>query len=642
MPRCKVDTDCPVRKSCDVETGRCAARGSRGGKRAVASAFKREAPKVQHKPRGMGWDKSWKLGMKGFNAYAAAKMRAAGLRFESRDLKCPTLPPLPCEAGEKKACRAPSGKFSPAPYQKTVAYLVHPETTVDRMLVAHRTGLGMTYTMILVLDNFFDDPRAKAIIFPNHTVRGGFYSELMKFPSRWRDFVVRQTGIECIDSDKDYARVVDTLALTGMLSKAGTPGFPRAPLRALLYTEAGRKSVYRGQNPLFNFGKKHHKGDPYDNMVVLMDEFHNLLHPEEAIRKRPPSMQSLARMKNSLERASSAVIVGLTATPVFTSQRDVRDILDVLRGHKYANAPTDEGFVSYFQELPENIFASVRPGPPPGTFPHVFKVDLKGDNLKEYVKAQRTHSKTLSGEKLMRKIHNYSSMSATYRAHTTPGAPLIKRMQEDPEGAATKLYHVVKDIMHVRRKTLVMVHRESGYKALQAMWKMMADEKEYPCPKSCWIGFYNEKRTSADIRNLKLFNCEGNKDGDLIRVAFVDSKFYEAGVSFFGVRRLIMVDVPTSWSSWMQRMGRVLRFCGHANLPAIERKVYIQMYVATRPSGDETSDEYFIKLLKRQNEELMGALHYLRDNAVDRSLMKVFDNESSVKRVLNAIKPQSA
>ena len=89
------------------------------------------------------WDYSKKQGTTGFNEYATKQMRAAGLLFQKKDLNCDREP----------------GKFVPSPPQKVIEYLIHPEISIDRFLIIHRTGLGKTFAMILGLNNYFKDLR---------------------------------------------------------------------------------------------------------------------------------------------------------------------------------------------------------------------------------------------------------------------------------------------------------------------------------------------------------------------------------------------------------------------------------------------------------------------------------------------------
>ena len=615
------------------------------------------------------WDKSMRQGTVGFRAYVEAKMRDAGLVFEKRHLVCPMAPPRTCvktlakpkkTAGggkscdnvsttkfvAKNTCNAPKAdQFPAAPFQQVVQFLVRPTTTVDRLLIAHRTGLGKTYAMILILDNFYSDPRPKVVVFPNAKVKKNFYMEMMKFPNRYRNFVLEQTGIKCLTGDvQELCLIESTLALKGRLGKAGSEGFPGGPMRAYTYTGLGRAAIERMEDPMFKFGKPEgHKGKPFDYTLILMDEFHNLIAPEPDVLQYPSAQRNLNRTSAWIQAAQESVIVGLTATPVINDPEDARRILDVIKGNKYKDA-TDEGFVSFFQDLPKEVFASVTPGPPPGVFPTLREFELTGENLQVYNCVESrlldldeqpkcpkgytlpTVTKALQPDsaELYNRLHHLSTMSRTYKSPMTKGYAFPSLIEQDPQSAATKLYHVVSDIIKYPVKTLVMLHRESGFKALQLMWETVSKSREYPCDKACWMSLYDPQ--PDDEAKLNLFNCEDNKDGQLVRVMFVDAKMYEAGVSFLGVRRLIMVDVPKRWSSWMQRIGRALRFCGHENLPRNERKVELIMYVARRPSGRKTSDEYFVEDLKRQNAEMMKALDYLRDTAaVDTNMYRAFE-----------------
>ena len=495
------------------------------------------------------WDSRWTLGMKGFNKYAQGKLK----HIKASSIACP---------------REGRG-YKPSPPQQVVSTLVHPATTVDRLLVAHLTGLGKTYSMILILNNFFDDPRAKAVVFPNREVQVNFYQEIMKFPSKWRDFVQRE--------QRKGESVVDTLAMTGKMHLAGKDGYPAAPLRALLYTTAGGSLVRRNESPLFKFRNKH-KVSPYDDMIILMDEVHKL-HEEQPHKL---AERAVSYLRQGLERARNSVIVGFTATPVVNSPMDARRLLDTLRGYKYAAAETDEGFVSFYQKLHKNVFAQPR-------FKTV-NVTLYGDNLDVYNK------KEIEG---VRDLHPYCNMSRTYRTSVRAGSPYALALKQDPKSTATKLHAIVKSVMKKRVRTLVLVHRESGFRAIKCIWNSLAKEKAI---------FLMEE---TEKHQLKGYN-EGQG-----RVVFADAKLYEAGVSFLNVRRLVIADVPLSWASWRQRIGRVLRFCGHDNR---KKKVKIDMFVARRPSGIPSEDERNLRKLDDEDTELTEAMQELRAVSVDRTV----------------------
>lgn len=59
-----------------------------------------------------------------------------------------------------------------------------------------------------------------------------------------------------------------------------------------------------------------------------------------------------------------------------------------------------------------------------------------------------------------------------------------------------------------------------------------------------------------------------------------DAKECSEGVSFFGVRRLLLVDVPLTAVDLMQRVGRAVRFMGHDRLSVDERRVDVRLYAA--------------------------------------------------------------
>ena len=61
------------------------------------------------------------------------------------------------------------------------------------------------------------------------------------------------------------------------------------------------------------------------------------------------------------------------------------------------------------------------------------------------------------------------------------------------------------------------------------------------------------------------------------RVMVADAKECGEGISFLGVRRLLLADVPVNAEEWMQRVGRAVRFMGHGTLPPDERHVQVRL-----------------------------------------------------------------
>merc|ERR1719453_1217456 len=73
-------------------------------------------------------------------------------------------------------------------HQEVVAFLLRPPSPVTRLLVDQPTGAGKTREIITVLDQYFYDRRVKVPIFPKAAVCRNFYEELLRWPSRYRDF----------------------------------------------------------------------------------------------------------------------------------------------------------------------------------------------------------------------------------------------------------------------------------------------------------------------------------------------------------------------------------------------------------------------------------------------------------------------
>lgn len=58
-------------------------------------------------------------------------------------------------------------------------------------------------------------------------------------------------------------------------------------------------------------------------------------------------------------------------------------------------------------------------------------------------------------------------------------------------------------------------------------------------------------------------------------------------VSFFGVRQIALVDMPDNAGEFVQRVGRAVRFNGHAGLPPEKSNVRVRLYCATLGGDDD-------------------------------------------------------
>ncbi len=146
----------------------------------------------------------------------------------------------------------------------------------------------------------------------------------------------------------------------------------------------------------------------------------------------------------------------------------------------------------------------------------------------------------------------------------------------------------------ILRRHWPMIDRNSGY---LPMFQILADQlnmkvlsvNDSMCKDSCFFGFAPKIDQSTQT-----FNKTGGSS-----VAVASRETYGTGVSFLGIRTLIIVDIPENVTTYLQNVGRVMRSCGYSNLPSNERKVELVMFAAELYKGKtKTADDFYLKKLK--------------------------------------------
>lgn len=377
---CHVDTDCGADAICDA--GRCVPRKRSEGSRATTtdpppteSPPTRRRPTDDNAPAAVAhYPRQWERspGDEGFNDYVDGLLRRAGLD-----------PAMRCGRGKEDRL-----------YQRVLAWLVHPQTPIRRLLVAWQLGMGKTIGMLRVLDNFFDEEWPKILLFPNAELVDNFYQEFASTPNRYmrhfQSLFPRERWPE-----KDAEEDDDASSASSSSADAGKGGlaarraafvvrvrrfmeaWPKntgtatgsglaAPLRAFTFDEAAGTAFL--DNPTLRWPMK---GDPgyvlrkgdacFRRTVLLIDEAHNLLHPPATAAAG--SAERMAVLRRRVEGARRSVVVLFTATPVLRADAerplaDVRRMMKLVKGVDYAGRG-DEGFVSWLMERPPEMFARV-------------------------------------------------------------------------------------------------------------------------------------------------------------------------------------------------------------------------------------------------------------------------------------------
>ena len=518
----------------------------------------------------------------------------------------------------------------PLPFQSLAKTLVSPSMATDRFLCAWRTGAGKTYGMILILSQFYKDPRPKIIIFPESSLVRNFYEEVLTHPSPYRNFLARkmtgnpELGEKAVEEwakgmlvperfRKHYQEIQDILACKGQLSvyrnqprrgelllgKHPAPSaewdddnYLRAPIRAFRYTIAGGSGAMSKGNIQAPFNIKLTEAsakdttNPYSGMIVIMDEFHNLLGAENKEYLKDSAYHSaqsnLKNMKRWLETAKDSVIVGMTATPILKKPSDGDVLLNVLKGRD--SSRTTDGMISYFDFLDPHMYPI--PSQDARTlFTDIKRVVLKGENREVYC-SKHFAAKSLNTKKQLRRVSNYCNI-----AHFANGRMLsrdtIEKKMKDLPSFATKFSAILEDAFgNPQEKTLILIHRVEGWKHLVNLFlAYRASKIKEGCPDTCSLlavpancppcvsGASDLSKGKYNPKSMLIgdFKSPETKSG----VFVADSENYSEGVSFKGVDHLILANPSASWSEHMQRIGRIIRGCDSPG-----RRVRITLYIA--------------------------------------------------------------
>ena len=595
-----------------------------------------EAPELEldNHPPLREW--TTKPGEEGFNAEATAKMEeylndAIGLaQCNAQDLNI---------------------------YQSTCSWLVHPQSPMKRCLVVHRAGSGKTLTFLNVLNNFYHDPRAKVLIFPTKKTILNFYGELMKWPNRYQDYVLRHkpewAKLRRDAGEAAYnSQVGDHLGLVrALLEEKGRrlyrkrrPGELPSPLRCFATFEtAGGAAAAKGQSIFARVDHQTDRGaNPYSQRVVICDEFHNLFEPKDPHRCE----EQREHLRQWLTTAENTVLVGATATPfvhLSTAEATSNHVLQVLKGRD--GGSNDEGYVVYYNALPPSRFPRRLGDEGSPSMPLTVKpVPLLGFNAKKYRAEQAKIKDAGAPDQQKNKLLKWCNSSNCSEKRIDECRDLAEL-----DGLATKMMEVIRAVEGSTRKQVILAHRKTGLKQLEATYRRscaiqgVAPTWEFLKGVSGTQPTVAEKQASEDeAERLKsAFNDRRfNLRGERFRVLVANAEHYSEGISFFGVETIHLVDVPPSFAMLVQRQARAIRFCSHDGLSVSEQTVNTVVYVATlqeaTPPGslsttgggtggaseaESTEDQRAFQRLLQDGERFEVAMDRFRAIAVDRLLI---------------------
>ena len=504
-------------------------------------------------------------------------------------------------------------------HQAFVQYLVHPATPVMRLGLFHQLGSGKTRSMTAILENFYDVDMPKILLMKNNEQIENFYSDLIKYPSKYREFVYRRMGRappseKRVDERREYVSQAKAIL--------AFKGDPRGRRRESWYPAAGLRAFRITTQEALNSPLLRTKRSLSDTVVVA-DEAHNLWAVPPSMTK--PQRANIELLVRELTKAKRARVVLATATPIVRERpgQDREALMKILRGHP-ANGKRgeNEGYVSWYMSRPPSQFASG--DPPLEMVPKVTWVDLAGDNLESYLN-NRCGKPKGRGESKRRLPcpRDPSKLKKTIQVYENTGLYFTQHSKYKPGGTlANKLERVAADIKKSGLKTMVQVQRSNGLLILKKILKHLRVSA---------VVLTGKAKTKAEMkrRNLEIakFNASDNNEGQKIQVIVLDAQVFAESISLKDVRSVILLDLSAykgqaSWSLLRQRVARAVRMCSHEDLPPSKRNVTIKLYLARMAKiwKFDTYDQVKLRALERDQARMVRAERDLYKIAVDRGL----------------------
>lgn len=547
------------------------------------------------------------------------------------------------QSGEEEAALNSSGDSPLQRYQLRVAFWLHPQSPLSRLLVAHATGSGKTRTVLASAESFYRSGKATCLFFPEEAVKDNFYQEILKFPGAWRDFFCacvevpnwrqRRYRLWSPDEVAEYssAQVEACLGMERKIrlgevaasflenwshSHPDVPP-PLAPLRAFKYTTAGgsrggwkRSGEFDASrmDSVFRFGFD--GKNPMSNKNLVFDEVHNMLALPRW--KGTYWKEPLRRLRKAVADCRGSTLVFLTGSPVQTDIDDGERLLRVLKGSEHADAGP-EGWLDMHTERSLEYFPKVYPDGVPDRplCSHlegelVLAVDLPEEMEAKYREVESQGADTV-------RLRDCCNLSVH---HTWALRPQKRHlMLEAAEQYARKLHEVAKTVWRSGEKAMAAASRRGGLQVLKELLRLYAPDDYVQIAvfsgHCSMIVSRSREEAVQPAEALRRFNSVKHSE---VRVLLLDTAFGREGLSALGVGQLHLVDVPTSWAEYKQTVGRAIRF-GDVKKGS-RRSLQVHLWVSRLLEGD-SADEVLLSNLRDQGAELCAAEDQLRTWSID-------------------------
>ena len=537
-------------------------------------------------------------------------------------------------------------------------------TVLDRLLVVHATGSGKTRTMHAVIDNKLGDIRPKVILVPNDNVKANFYKDIMVGTTnlgKYATLHMHETAEHTLNLSgymlNPYKETIREFVSHNRIAKKGY----NAPLRASTFNDAYRltkvsmnvrealkamalkqacfqpppeKDTIFKQAYALTARDKQGGFNPFNNKIVVVDEAHLLLAPEE----------QNDILLEALRTAENAQIYFFTATPVDEAgtEGSVNPLLAVVKNTPFLNnsatlqttstgsqTACNQGYISFYYSFDEPLYPRTVPylnvlhTPPDALLStcvvaKIVFTELYGENLRNYMKDH---------DVFMRRLNDDAAKKNASRQTTSrySDSSAVRWVPSTLQSGITAFYNqfnkfdcLVNHLTSTPKKSVV-IFTTDGLVAFKTFLEQRHSDKVFRVvatttrsvvprdanaskPFPFKIGFMRDTSDTETV--LPAFNDSANLTGTKLNVLCITTKF-STGVDFHAVRRIILTGPPQSASAYFQFIGRGLRMCRHFALAPLERTMEVEMLVATFDRSRVLAD---LDNYQQQQEEQLGQL----------------------------------
>ena len=378
------------------------------------------------------------------------------------------------------------------------------------------------------------------------------------------------------------------------------------------------------------------------NSVIIIDEVQNIISNKGKYYKIFYKYLHKAYLKKGTK------IVLLTATPIYDKPDEIALTLNLLPiknkieiGNKFYNKYVSDKFrLKNGNLLKPKIqkLISFYPGANKNAFPKVKHVNVYCKMSDFQWKTYRSILKKEGGfpdNPRSLNVNNYFYVNSRSVSNIAfPNKKLrntgFKSFQiphtkgYDLKQCSNKLWRVLNKIKKAQGP--VFVYSEFlGYAGIGSLVKILEDNGYKDFTKNgpgirrfaVWSGSVSkpQRRKIQSVANNK-----SNKNGDKLQV-LIGSPAIAEGVSLLRFREVHLLEPYWNTSRVEQVIGRIIRFCSHADLPAYKRNVTVYYYFST--FGKRLTIDLFMYKLAQMKQKLNDDFEkLLKDNAVDKLLFQ--------------------